>query len=154
MNVESTHFVKVESTASVRMLAIATGVICGVLIAASTQILLRRMHVELGAVGGDAAATAVVQTKSALAWWLIAGAALAGGFIAAAITRFLMLNWWPLRWLRWIGGALVVAALGVVGHLASAPTGLTASAYAVANFSGMIVALIGALIGAFFAARH
>jgi hypothetical protein len=139
---------------SVRMLALATGTIGGFLAALTVQILLGHMNVEVEAVWHDLFVTSTAQIKSALAWWLIAGTALASGFITAAVARFLMLNWWPLRWPRWVLGIATVAGLAAVGHVASEPSDLDATAHVAANVAGMIAALISACLGAFFAARR
>src|SRR3981081_2509630 len=88
---------------AVRTLSLATGTIGGFLVAACAQVMLGQTHFDLAAMWQDMLA-ATVQIKSALAWWLIAGTALVGGFLAAAVTRFLLTNWWPLRLLRWILG--------------------------------------------------
>jgi hypothetical protein len=139
---------------SVRMLALATGTIGGFLVALTVQILLGHMNVEVEAVWHDLFVTSTAQIKSALAWWLIAGTALASGFITAAVARFLMLNWWPLRWPRWVLGVAIVAGLAAVGHVASEPSDLDATAHVAANVAGMVAALITACLGAFFAARR
>jgi hypothetical protein len=136
------------------MLAIATGTIGGVLIAVSAQVLLGRVNLEVVSVWHDLLAHSAMQIRSAVAWWLIVAAALAGGFVTSAATRYLLLNWWPLRWLRWIAGAAIVAGLGVIGHMAGEASGPDAVAQVAAGFTSMIVSLVGAMIGAFFAARR
>jgi hypothetical protein len=70
------------------------------------------------------------------------------------VARFLMLNWWPLRWPRWVLGVAIVAGLAAVGHVASEPSDLDATAHVAANVAGMVAALITACLGAFFAARR
>jgi len=139
---------------SVRLLALATGTIGGFLVALAVQILLGRMNVDIEAVWHDLFVASTIHVRSALAWWLIAGTALAGGFIAAAAARFLMLNWWPLRGLRWVLGAAMVAGLAAVGQVASEPSGLDAAAHVAANVAAMAAALISACLGAYFAARR
>jgi hypothetical protein len=143
-----------EQRRSVRALSLAAGTIGGFLIAALALILLGHMNIELAAVWRDLFVTSTAHIQSAMAWWLMAGTALAGGFAAAAATRFLMLSWWPLRSLRWIAGACIVAGLGVAGHVAAEPTDLDAAAHVAANLSGMVASLIAACVGAFFAARR
>jgi hypothetical protein len=142
-----------EQLPPVRTLSFTTGTLGGFLVAVSAQVLLSQTHFDLAAMWYDLFA-ATVQIRSALAWWLIAGTALAGGFLAAAVTRFLLMNWWPLRLLRWILGAVIVAGLGAVGHVASEPAELDSAAYVAANLSGMVAALLAASVGAFFAARR
>jgi hypothetical protein len=139
---------------TVRILALATGTIGGLIIAAAVQILLLHSDVAIGAGWRDLFANPNAQLRSALAWWLIAGTALASGFIAAAVARFLMLNWWPLRWLRWIVGGAIVAGLSLAGHVADEPSAIGSAAYVAAGLAGMTVAILTACLGAFFAARR
>lgn len=150
---QNTEVMQAESRSSVRTLAVATGTIGGTLIAMAAQVLMGRMNLDIAAVWHDLFVSSSAQLKSALAWWLIAAAALAGGFLSGALTRFLLLNWWPLRWLRWIVGAAVVAALGVVGQMVDAPSHVDMAPQVAASFAGMVVSVVGAAIGAFFAAR-
>jgi hypothetical protein len=142
-----------EQRPSVRTLSLATGAIGGLLVATSAQVVLSRMNVELAAMWHDLLASSAVQIRSALVWWLLVGTALVGGFVAAAVTRVLLTNWWPLRLLRWIIGAALVAGLAVVGHAASEPPEIDSAAYLAANLSTMAASLLAALVGAFFAAR-
>src|ERR1700693_574426 len=106
---------QLDDKPSVRLLCFATGVIAGTLAAIAAQIYLARMNVELATAWHNLFVTWSAQFKSALAWWLVAGTALTVGYIAAAMTRFMMLHWWPLRLLRWIAGAALVAGLGALG---------------------------------------
>jgi hypothetical protein len=139
---------------SVRTLSLASGAIGGFLVAVSAQVLLGRMNVELATMWHDLFASSTAQIKSALAWWMIAGTAFVGGFMASAVTRFLLMNWWPLRSLRWILGTAIVAGLGAVGHVASEPAQLDSAAFVAANLSVMVASLLAASVGAFFAARR
>jgi hypothetical protein len=143
-----------EQAAMVRTLALATGTIGGFLVAASAQVLLFHKNVELATMWHDVFASSTVQIKSALVWWLLAGTALVGGFVAAAVTRFLLTNWWPLRLLRWILGTALVAGLAAVGHAASEPAAIDSAAYVAANLSSMTASVLVASVGAFFAARR
>jgi hypothetical protein len=143
-----------EVRPSVRLLSFATGVIAGSLAAIGAQIYLARMNVQLATAWHDLFVAWSAQFKSALAWWLVAGTALIAGYIAAALTRFLMLHWWPLRLLRWIAGAAVVAALAVIGQGASAIAGADAGSHVGASLIGGVLAMITAAIGAGFGARN
>jgi hypothetical protein len=143
-----------EQASSVRTLALASGTIGGFLVAASAQVLLFHKNIELATMWQDLFASSTVQIRSALAWWLLAGTALIGGFVVAAATRFLITNWWPLRLLRWILGAALVAGLAAVGHAASQPAAIDSAAYLAANLSSMTASVLAASVGAFFAARR
>jgi hypothetical protein len=97
--------------------------------------------------------TWTAQFKSALAWWLVAGTALIVGYIAAALTRFLMLHWWPLRVLRWIAGAGIVATLAAIGHAAGGSASADTASHVGASLLGGALAMLTAMIGAGFGAR-
>jgi hypothetical protein len=139
---------------SVRLLSFATGVIAGTLAAIAAQIYLARMNVELATAWHDLFVTWSAQFKSALAWWLVAGTALIVGYVAAAMTRFMMLHWWPLRLLRWIAGAAVVAELAAIGHAAGAAAGADAASHVGASLLGGLLAMVTAALGAGFEARN
>jgi hypothetical protein len=138
---------------SVRLLSFATGVIAGTLAAIAAQIYLARMNVELATAWHDLFVSWSAQFKSALAWWVVAGAALISGYIAAAMTRFMMLHWWPLRWLRWIAGAAIVAELAAIGHATGASAGADVGSHVGASLLGGLLAMLAAAIGAGFGAR-
>src|SRR5271167_927189 len=144
---------KQEDKPSVRRFSFATGVIAGMLAAIGAQIFLARMNVELAAAWHDLFVALTVQFKSALAWWVVAGTALVFGYIAAAVTRFLMLHWWPLRVLRWIAGAGIVAALAAIGHGAGATASADTASHVGASLLGGALAMLTAMIGAGFGAR-
>jgi hypothetical protein len=139
---------------SVRLLCFATGVIAGILAAIAAQIYLARMNVELATAWHDLFVTWSAQFKSALAWWVVAGTALISGYLAAAMTRFMMLHWWPLRVLRWIAGAAIVVELAAIGHAAGATVGADAASHVGASLLGGLLAMVTAAIGAGFGARN
>jgi hypothetical protein len=139
---------------SVRLLSFATGVISGTLAAIAAQIYLAGMKIELATAWHDLFVTSTAPFKSALAWWLVAGTALIFGYIAAAVTRFLMLHWWPLRTLRWIAGAGIVAALAAIGHPAGTSVSADAASQVGASLLGGLLAMLTATIGAGFGARN
>src|SRR5579872_6275686 len=138
-----------EQLPSVRLLSFATGAFGGALVAVSAQVVGGRLNVELAAMWNDLFANSAMQLRSALIWWVIVVTALIGGFTAAGVTRFLLTNWWPLRLLRWILGAALVAGLGAVGHAASETPKIDSAAYIAANLSAMAAALLAASVGAF-----
>jgi hypothetical protein len=141
-----------EQLPSVRTLSFASGTIGGFLVAVSAQVMLGHMNVEMAAMWHDLLASSAIQIRSALLWWVLAGTALVGGFVAAAVARFLLTNWWPLRLLRWVLGAAIVAGLGAVGHVASQPPEIDSAAYVAANLSSIAASLLAASVGASFAA--
>jgi|SRR5579864_6434909 hypothetical protein len=150
----SDHLTFEEQLPSVRTLSLAAGTIGGFLVAESALIVIGHMNLEMAEMWHDLFTSTQVHMRSALIWWLMAGTAMVGGFVTAALTRFLLTNWWPLRMLRWILGAVIVAGLGAVGHAASEPPAIDSAAYMAANLSTMAASLLAASVGAFFAARR
>jgi hypothetical protein len=144
---------KQEQTA-VRLLAFATGIIAGTLAAFAAQIYLAHINIELATAWRDLFVTWQAQTKSAFAWWTMALVALVIGYVAAAMTQFMMLHWWPLRVLRWIAGATIVAALTVIGHEAGAAGSPDAGAQVGASLLGAVFAMSTATIGSGFSTRN
>jgi hypothetical protein len=143
-----------DELTTVRLLAFATGIIAGTLAAFAAQIYLAHLHIELATAWRDLFVTWKAQTKSAFAWWAMALVALVVGYIAAAMTQFMMLHWWPLRLLRWVAGAAIVAALTVIGHEAGAAGSPDAGAQVGASLLGAIFAMSTASIGAGFSTRN
>jgi hypothetical protein len=75
-----------EQLPSVRTLSLATGTIGGFLVAESALVLLGHMNLEMAEMWHDLFTAAQVHMRSALIWWLMAGTALVGGFVTAALT--------------------------------------------------------------------
>jgi hypothetical protein len=142
-----------EDKVTVRRLARATGVIAGTLAALAAQIYLARMNVELAMAWRELFVTWTAQIKSAVAWWGVALIALIVGYVAAALTTFMMLHWWPLRLLRWICGTAIVVELAIIGHAAGAATSADAGLHVGASLAGAVLAMVTATIGAGFGAR-
>jgi hypothetical protein len=71
------------------------------------------------------------------------------GYIAAAMTQFMMLHGWPLQLLRWIVGTAIVAALAVISHDAGAVGGPDAGTQVEVSLLGAIFAISSASIGAY-----
>ncbi len=136
-----------------RPLVLVTAMTCGVLAAIAAQIVLAQRGVELGDVWRDLSIRGR-QLRAASAWWAMAGAGLlASAFVAAALSRF-PLPWLRFRMLRWIAGAVVVAALAHVGHSAAMKAGVSAGIHAAASFAAVCLAALAALLGAYFAAKR
>jgi hypothetical protein len=143
-----------QDQTAVRLLAFATGIIAGTLAAFAAQIYLAHLNIELATAWRDLFVTWQAQTKSAFAWWTMALVALIIGYVAAAMTRFMMLHWWPLRMLRWIAGTAIVAALAAIGHEAGAAGSPDAGAQVGAGLLGAVFAMSTATIGAGFSTRN
>ncbi|EJW10046.1 hypothetical protein A33M_0665 [Rhodovulum sp. PH10] len=123
-------------------------------LALAARLLLDRAGLSLGAlwqVAGDPTRTPM---RAAIAWWLIAAAALAGGFVVAALAALDAKAGRARAALRWIGGTALLAAMVVVAHETAMPAGLPASASVVLGLSVMLLAALLSLLGAFFATRR
>jgi hypothetical protein len=137
-----------------RVLVFGTGVTCGVLAAIAVQILLGRAGVELTAVWHDLFAAQALQSRSAAALWLIAGAALVvSATVAAALSRH-SLPWVRFRLLRWLLGAAIVAVLAEIGHAANAASEGGAGAQLAVSLAAFALAAVMAMLGAFFTVRR
>jgi hypothetical protein len=135
------------------ILALAVGVLSGLLIAVSSQILLDHLKIELAAVwANDVAPTA--QIGSALAWWLIAGAALGGGYATAMAARSVIQGALMRPGAGWLFGAVVTGLLAGAGHLAGGPSHFDPSAHVAASFAGMAGASVVSAVGAVLALRR
>ena len=73
--------------------------------------------------------------------------------VAAALSRF-PLPWLRFRMLRWIAGAVVVAALAHIGHAAAMKAGVSVGIHSAASFAAVCAAALTALFGAYFAAKR
>jgi hypothetical protein len=137
-----------------RVLVFAAAVSVGVLLAVVAKALLAHLGLDLGALWQTLAVPRASHLRAAFAWWLIAGLSFIGGFAIAAIAKFLMAN--PTRFhpLRWLGGAVTVAGLTVVGHGATAPSGLKPLANVTIGVAVLALAGVLSLLGAYFAVRR
>jgi hypothetical protein len=137
--------------AATRVLTFAAAMSAGVIASMVTEIMLGRRGIELAGVWPGVVAANAGQMRAAVAWWSIAGTAFIVSFaIAAVMARF---AWLYLRGAR---GALLVAlvlALASISRESSVSHG-TASAHAQATFIALVVAMLMAGFGAFFALRR
>ena len=102
-----------------RSLVYVTGTTCGVLAALTVQILMGRNGMQLSGAWASFLAGQALQMRTAGVWWLMGGAAfLTGAVVVAALSR-LPWPWHRFRLLRWLLGAVAVAALAEAGHIAS-----------------------------------
>ena len=128
-----------QELTAVRPLASATGIIAGTLAALAGQVYLARLNIDLATINGQAA----------FACWAMSLVPLVIGYIAAAMTQFMMLHGWPLQLLRWIVGTAIVAALAVISHDAGAVGGPDAETQVEVSLFGAIFAISSASIGAY-----
>lgn len=137
-----------------RTLIFAAGATGGLLVGLAAQIVLVRFGLDLGAVWRELFASRAAQTRSAFAWWIVAGFSFLAGFLIAAFVSYFSTNWWRLRVVRWIAGAVAVAGLAAVGHQASAPTGLAPAPNVVVGVTVIVTSTLLAMLGAFFIVRR
>lgn len=137
-----------------RVAIFGAAVTCGVLAAMAVQILLGRAGIELASVWRNLFSAQAMQLRTAGGWWLIAGAALVTSALVAAALDLLPLPWVGLRGPRWGLGAVIVFALAEVGHAATAPAGGSPGIQLAVNLTAFGIALLMAVVGAFFTVRR
>ena len=137
-----------------RALIFTAALTCGVLTALAVQIQLRRMGLDVVSLWQNLFSPGALQLRTAGPWWAIAGSAfIAGGVVAAVLSRFPP-PWRGFRVIRWILGGLLVFALAHVGHGAAPPSGGGAAAQVAASLTALCVAVLMAMFGAFFTLRR
>ena len=92
------------------------------------------------------------QIHAALAWWAVTGAALVAGFAIAATTS--RISWLYFRSLRWVAAAALVLVLAVIGDANPLAAADAAGHHALATLTALIVAMVMAGFGAYFAVRQ
>jgi hypothetical protein len=137
-----------------RPLVLVAATTCGVLAAIAAQVLLSQRGIELAGIWRELLSTRGLQLRAAGAWWMMAASAfLAGAIVAAVLSRF-PLPWQRFRLLRWIAGAILVAALAHVGHAAAMKPDTAVAIHTTASFSALCAAALMALFGAYFAIKR
>jgi hypothetical protein len=133
-------------------LVFAAGMTGGTLLAMAASVLMGRYGIDLFGVWRSLFATSQAQLRWALAWWAIAGAGFAGGFVIAfAMSRF---AWLYLRFLRVVLLAAATALLAHIARMAPSAEGIAPAAYVAANAAATVLAAAMAAVGAFFALRR
>jgi hypothetical protein len=89
---------------------------------------------------------------AALAWWAITGAAFVASFAIAATTS--RISWLYFRSLRWVAAAALVLVLATIGDAIPLAAADAAGRHALATLTALIVAMVMAGFGAFFAVRQ
>jgi len=133
------------SVSIARPAVLAAAVASGVTAAMIVEIMLEHRGVVLTAAWRGA-------MHAALAWWAITGGAFLASFVIAAVmSRF---EWLYFRSLRWIAAAILVAALALVAAEAPLAASDAAGHHALATLAALLVAMLMASFGAFFALRR
>ena len=136
-----------------RPLVLVTATTCGVLAAVAAQIVLAQRGIELAGIWREISARGS-HLRAAGAWWTMMPTALVvGALVAAALSRF-PLPWLGFRLLRWVAGAIIVAALAHIGHGAAMKEGISVGIHSAASVAAVFAAALTALFGAYFAAKR
>jgi hypothetical protein len=133
-----------------RLVPLTAAMSGGVIVAMVVQIMLARYGIELTGVWRSLSSNTGGHLRAALAWWAMAGAAFLASFlIGAVMSRF---SWLYLRFLRVAAAAVLAFGLASLGHGAPVPAAV-ASAHALATLAALVVAMMMAGFGAYFAVR-
>ena len=137
-----------------RAMILWTALTCAVLLALALQVVLSQRGIQITEAWRDVAAGTPPKMRSAMVWWVIAGASLAiSAIVAGALNRFPP-PWRRYRALRWIVGAAIVAALAEIAHGAALPEGAGPGVFLITTSASVVLAAVMALIGTFFAIRR
>ena len=136
-----------------RALVYVTSMTCGVLAAMATEILLRRTGVEIADTWHSIASGQSLQMRAVSIFWLMIGSSFVVSAVVAAALSRLPPPWLRLRTLRWLASAVLVFALGEVGHIAAITTGHSGGAHTAMSMLALVAAALVALFGAYFATR-
>jgi hypothetical protein len=130
----------------------AVALMSGLMIAMVTQVVLARYGIVMAGMWRTLFVAGQAQLRSALAWWMIAGAAFIGGFAVAFVMS--RVEWLYLRFLRgWLAAALVIA-LAVLAREVPTAEGIGIAAQVGTSAAAMIVAGAMAGFGGYFALRR
>jgi hypothetical protein len=134
-----------------RMTVFATAMTSGVLLALAAHLLAGHLGAGLTSVWQDLFPTDAHAVRSAFGWWLIAGAGLAGSFLAGLLAQD-----GPdggsarRRWRRGIG-VLAFLLLAAAPFAAAAPAPPALALALGANLAALALALVTAFCGSWFA---
>lgn len=136
-----------------RLFILGVALVSGMLLSVAAQVALARLGLDLDAVWRGVRGPQA-QLRAALAWWLIAGISFLGGFVIAALAKYF--SRYPVRsaGVRWVSGAIAVAALTLVAHEATARSGLPPAASVGIGISVQCLAGVLSMLGAFFVVRR
>lgn len=126
----------------------------GVLLAVVVKVALARLGLDLGTLWQSVTAPHASQLRAAVAWWLIAGISFIAGFVIGALTKYLMANPNRFNALRWLGAAMIVALLVVVGREAVAPSASKPLLNVTIGVALLCLAGVLSLLGAYFTVRR
>jgi hypothetical protein len=124
----------------------------GLMAAMVVHIWLGRHGVELSGAWQGLLRGGGGQMQAAMAWWSITGAAFVASFlIGAVMSRF---SWIYLRFLRGPAAAALALGLAMIANEVPTPAAGAAGNHALATLAALVVAMMMAWFGAFFAVRR
>ena len=135
-----------------RRLILAGAVIMGVLLALALHMLGQRVGLDLGGLWRSDMAE-FMPIGAALAWWLIATAGFAGGYLTATLMHHAAAGQIPPR-MRQFLVVIGVVVLAAAGQAASAPTTVPFAAGVIAGLVTLGLGAVTAFCGAYFALRR
>lgn len=140
---------------SYRLLVIGAAISGGVLLAIVAQVMLAQFGLDLTAIWRAVGVPRAAQLRAATAWWLIAGITFIAGFAIAALVRYVVANPGRIRSeLAWLGGAILVAGLTMVGRKATSTSEIGAFASVVTGVAVLAAGGALSLLGGIFAMRR
>lgn len=131
-----------------RLLTLIAAMAGGVVAAMVVQIMLGNRGIALTDFSVRVSAG---HLRAALAWWAMAGAAFVASFAIAAVMSHV--SWLYLRFLRPAAAAVLALALAAIANDATLPHDVAAIAHVRATLAALVVAMMMAGFGAFFAVR-
>lgn len=134
-----------------RHLILAGAAIFGMLLTLGVHILGQRLHLNLGDLWNADHGT--VPVSAAIAWWLIAGAGLATGYVTAILLQSAVSGQLP-RSLRRILIMIGVILLAAAGQAASEPNPIPTISGLLAGIAALALGAAMAFCGAYFALKR
>ena len=134
-----------------RRLILAAAMISGMLLALALHMLGQRFGLDLGGLWRSDL-TSFMPAGAALAWWLVATAGFAGGYLTAALMHSAVSGQIPPRMRQFLIGVGVLV-LAAAGQAASAPSPLPTIAGVLAGLATLCLGALMAFCGAHFALR-
>jgi hypothetical protein len=135
-----------------RPTTLLAAITAGVMVAMVVHIWLGRHGIELSGAWQGLLRGGGGQLQAAMAWWSITGAAFVASFVIAGVmSRF---SWLYFRSLRGPAAAVLTLGLATIANEIPAPAADAAGNHALATLAALVVAMMMAWFGAFFAVRR
>jgi hypothetical protein len=138
---------------SARTTAFATAMTSGMLLALAAHILSGWFGIGMASLWQETMQTDATAMRSALGWWTITAAGLAGGFFVVPLTHYLSGEQRLRQRLRWLVGVLFFLLLAIAPHLAATAPVSSLRVALGANLAVFALATLTAFCGSWFATR-